>query len=148
VENEHHIKLFLPSQPGYEQIAMESAAAAARMMGFSPDRIEDLKTAVSEACLNSMEHGNRQQVSEKVMVALTLYTGKLQVTIHDSGSGIPDDVPTPDIGDKLAGKGTTRGWGMFLIKKLMDEVKFEKIPGKGHVTRMIIYLQEPSEEEG
>ena len=38
---------------------MEKAAEVAREMGFSEDRIEDLKTAVSEACTNAIEHGHR-----------------------------------------------------------------------------------------
>lgn len=53
------IELHIPSRLGYEKIAMNTAASTARMMGFSDERVEDLKTAVAEACINAMEHGNK-----------------------------------------------------------------------------------------
>ena len=58
-EKQKIIEVHIPSILGYEKVAMESAAAAAKIMGFHQSRIEDLKTAISEACSNAMEHGNR-----------------------------------------------------------------------------------------
>ncbi|MBI4530728.1 MAG: ATP-binding protein [Candidatus Latescibacteria bacterium] len=135
------IELSLPSSFGYEKVAMESAAAVAKMMGFTLDRIEDLKTAVGEACGNAIEHGNKQNASVKVLVVLTVEEAKLQIDVHDEGGGIKKKIKQPNIEEKLAGKDTTRGWGMFLIKSLMDEVTFETKPGNGNVTRMIIHLR-------
>ena len=57
----HTIEVSLPNRFGYERVAMECASSFAGMIGFSPDRVEDLKTAVSEACLNAIEHGNRNR---------------------------------------------------------------------------------------
>lgn len=138
------VELHIPSMLGYEQVAMESAASVAKIMGFTQDRIEDLKTAVSEACINAIEHGNKQNAAMKVIVALTIEESKLQIDVHDGGKGIPGEIKKPSIEEKLAGKDTTRGWGMFLIKSLMDEVAFETKPGSGSVTRMIIHLQKPT----
>ena len=59
------VELHIPSVPGAEKVAMERAAEVARGMGFSDDRIEDLKTAVSEACINAMEHGNRMDAAQR-----------------------------------------------------------------------------------
>ena len=53
------VEVRLPSRLGYEKVAMSTAAAVAKLMGFRDDRVEDLKTAVAEACINAMEHGNR-----------------------------------------------------------------------------------------
>ena len=53
------VEVRLPSRLGYEKVAMSTAAAVAKLMGFREDRIEDLKTAVAEACINAIEHGNR-----------------------------------------------------------------------------------------
>ncbi len=53
------VEVRLPSRLGYEKVAMSTAAAVAKLMGFREDRVEDLKTAVAEACINAMEHGNR-----------------------------------------------------------------------------------------
>ena len=52
------VELKIPSEPGFEKVAMRLAAEVAERMGFSPERIDDLRTAVSEACLNAIRHGN------------------------------------------------------------------------------------------
>ena len=55
--NERTIEVILPNQIGYERIAMASSASFAKLLGFSPARIEDLKTVVAEAAVNAMQHG-------------------------------------------------------------------------------------------
>ena len=64
------VEVRLPSQMGYEKVAMSTAASVAKLMGFPEDRIEDLKTAVAEACINAIEHGNR--LNEKLSVGVVL----------------------------------------------------------------------------
>lgn len=79
--------LSLPSKLGHEKVAMSTAASVARLMGFSKHRIEDLKTAVGEACINSIEHGNRMDGSLKVGVILSVTATALEVHICDQGRG-------------------------------------------------------------
>lgn len=134
------IELHIPSVMGYEKIAMECAASMAKKMGFTEDRIEDLKTAVAEACLNAIEHGNKMDTSTKVGITLTAEESKLQVLVKDEGKGL-DKVTVPNIENKIEGKDQPRGWGIFLIKRLMNEVTFEQSPEGGNVTKMIIYLE-------
>ena len=136
------IELAVPSRLGLEQVAVEATAALAKIMGFSEDRIEDLKTAVEEACINAIEHGNKQNANIKVLVELTADDSKLQVDIHDHGDGIPKVIEKPDIDAKIAGKQKSRGWGLFLIQSLMDEVEFDWNPKTGSVTRMVIHLKQ------
>ena len=135
------IELAVPSRLGLEQVAVDAAAALAKLMGFSDDRIEDLKTAVEEACVNSIEHGNKENSNIKVLVELIADDSKLQVDIHDHGKLIRERIEKPDIDAKMAGKQTTRGWGLFLIQELMDEVEFDWDPVTGNVTRMVINLK-------
>jgi len=52
-------ELRLPTRLGFEKVAMNTAASVAQLMGFTEDRVEDLKTAVAEACINAIEHGNQ-----------------------------------------------------------------------------------------
>jgi serine/threonine-protein kinase RsbW len=137
---DNKIELHIPSVMGYEKIAMETAASTAKRMGFSEDRIEDLKTAVAEACLNAIEHGNKMDTSTKVGITLTMEDSKLQVTVKDEGKGV-GEISSPSIGSKIEGKDKTRGWGIFLIKSLVNEVKFEVSPEGGNVVKMIIYLE-------
>jgi serine/threonine-protein kinase RsbW len=137
---EKNLQLHIPSVPGFEKVAMDFAASVAKMMQFPAARIEDLKTAVAEACINAIEHGNRLDASTKVGISLTVEDAKLQVAVQDEGPGIAH-VDTPSIDQKMAGEQKTRGWGIFLIKSLMDEVAFETSPEGGNVVKMIIHLQ-------
>ena len=136
---EKKFQLHLPSTLGCEKVAMDFAASVAKSMIFPADRVEDLKTAVAEACTNAIEHGNKLDASMKVGISLTIDKGRLQVAVQDEGTGI-GRVPTPNIDSKIEGKSDPRGWGIFLIKNLMDEVTFESTP-KGNVVKMIIHLE-------
>ena len=140
MDTDKNIELHIPSVMGYEKIAMECAASMAKKMGFTEDRIEDLKTAVSEACLNAIEHGNKMDTSTKVGITLTAEESRLQVSVKDEGKGI-GEVPTPSIESKIKGEDRSRGWGIFLIKRLVNEVTFGRSPEGGNVTKMVIYLE-------
>jgi serine/threonine-protein kinase RsbW len=136
------IELAIPSRLGLEQVAMDTAASVAKLMGFSEDRIEDLKTAVDEACINAIEHGNKQNANVKVLVEFIAEDTRLQVDIYDQGKGIRGTIQKPDIDAKIAGKQSTRGLGLFLIQSLMDEVEFDWNPETGNVIRMMIHLKQ------
>jgi serine/threonine-protein kinase RsbW len=133
-------ELRVPSVLGCEKVAMDFAASVAKAMAFPADRVEDLKTAVAEACTNAIEHGNKMDASTKVGVTLTVVDGRLQVDVEDEGHGI-GTVQTPDIETKMAGEDNRRGWGVFLINSLMDEVTFESTPEGKNVVKMIIHLE-------
>ena len=137
---DNKIELHIPSVMGFEKVAMECAGSVAKKMGFTQDRIEDLKTAVAEACLNAIEHGNKMDTSTKVGITLTVEESRLQVSVRDEGKGI-GRIPTPNIESKVEGEDKPRGWGIFLIKSLMNEVSFEASPEGGNIIRMIIYLE-------
>lgn len=138
---ENKIELHLPSVIGYEKIAMQSAAAIAEMMGFHRSKVEDLKTAVAEACINAIEHGNRLKENTKVLISLQMDKEKLEVNVKDQGKGLKRKIGLPHIDKQVDGCESVRGWGIFLIKNLVDEVEFKKIPRGGNVTRMVIHLK-------
>ena len=139
------IELQLPSRLGYERVAMDAAGAAAKLMGFHKSRVDDLRTAVAEACINAIEHAHALNARMKVIVALNIGCDSLQIDVADQGKGVPETVEIPDIGQKIAGNEPARGWGLFLIKSLMDEVEFNVNSERGRATRMVIRL-EPSDE--
>ncbi|MBI3030571.1 MAG: ATP-binding protein [Candidatus Rokubacteria bacterium] len=138
--SEKKFELHLPSVLGCEKVAMEFAASVAKSMNFPADRVEDLKTAVAEACINAIEHGNKMDAGMKVGISLTVAGGSLQVAVQDEGAGI-GQVPAPNIDSQIEGKTDPRGWGIFLIKNLMDEVTFESTPEGRNVVKMIIHLK-------
>jgi len=137
LDSNGRVEIFLPSSLGYEKVARNAAAAVAEEMGFSEDRIEDLKTAVAEACMNAIEHGNREDRATSVTVLLTAGPNQLEVNVTDEGlNPIPDQFPDPG-----RPGGDNRGWGMFFIQQLTDKVEISRLPAGGNQVRMVIYLQ-------
>ena len=134
-ELKRNVEIHIPSEFGYEKVAMEAATAVAKRMGFSPDRIADLKTAVSEACLNAIEHGNKQDISTKVVIVLTEQPASLEVNVADEGKQ-----PFVHEHRGKARPENNRGWGMFLIENLVDEVQVSSEPNGGNQVRMTVYL--------
>ena len=137
------IEISLPNKLGYERVAMACSASFAKIVGFLPDRIEDLKTAVSEACLNAMEHGNLSRPDKRVRVAMNYKDHVFSVSVMDEGEGMRETPEIPEIQDiekKIESLETPRGLGMFLIKQLVDHVEFNQITEEGHMVRMLIRL--------
>lgn len=140
MKNGSSVEVRLPSELGFEKVAMCTAAGMAQLMGFSHDRIEDLKTAVAEACINAMEHGNQLNDALPVGVTLSRSDDELQVMVSDDGRGVNETPRSPDIDRKMMGDEDPRGMGMFLIQALVDEAEWHQgPPGKSYV-RLVIRL--------
>jgi serine/threonine-protein kinase RsbW len=138
------IELNLPSRLGYEKVAMNTAASVARLMGFDEERVEDLKTAVAEACINAMEHGNKLDESLSVGIVLSVGADSLEVKVVDTGAGTPVTKTAPDIDKKMQEEESPRGMGMFLIQALVDEAEWVSSPLAGSYARMVIHLNKTS----
>ena len=135
------VELRLPTHLGYEKVAMSTAASLAKLRGFPDDRIEDLKTAVSEACINAIEHGNRLNEKLSVGVVLRAESDSLEVKVIDDGVGIGKKPARPDIDRKMHGEEDARGMGMFLIQALVDEAEWVTgLDGKSSYVRLLIKL--------
>jgi anti-sigma regulatory factor (Ser/Thr protein kinase) len=112
----------VPSEPGNERIALAQVAEAVAGQGLSASRLDRLKTAVAEAAMNAIEHGNRNQAEIPVDVEVVAAEGDIVVTITDQG-GAPEQAgpgEEPDLVRKLAGEQAPRGWGLFLIRHMVD----------------------------
>ena len=136
----------LPSEPGNEITAMNLVAEIVRDLDIEPVRLERLKTAVAEATMNAMEHGNQYQEDLPVEIKAFRSPGRLSVHITDHGG--KDTIPepeAPDIEAKLAGLQSPRGWGLFLIKNMVDEVNIHigdrEHGGVHHTVELILNLK-------
>ena len=142
-QSERVIELRLPSRLGYEKVAMDAASSLARRMGFEMERVEALRTAVSEAVTNAIEHGNAHDAAMRVMVMLTVRPDGLVISVADQGRKQLDQgqtALTPRIEDTF-NKEDKGGWGIWLIRELMDEVEFTTAPSGGNQVRMVIHLE-------
>ena len=117
-------ELSVPSEPGNERLAMERVAEVVKELSLSEQRLERLKTAVAELTMNAMEHGNRYRPQAPVVIEVLSSGADLSVRINDQGrSLVPDpDTEVPDLEAKLEELQTSRGWGLFLIKSMVDEM--------------------------
>ncbi len=124
------VTLTLPMLPDMEIAASKTATALAEFMEMSSDKIDEVRMAVVEACINSFEHSHAgdQKVKIEFAVLGDSEPEKLQITITDSGIGFsPEDVEEPIIAEKLKAA-RKRGWGLKIIKGLMDEVEIRSGP--------------------
>jgi anti-sigma regulatory factor (Ser/Thr protein kinase) len=135
-------ELSIPSEPGNERRATEEVARAVSGLGLPERTLERLKTAVAEATMNAMEHGNKYNPEVPVDVQVCLFEECLLVRIIDRGSGPPPspNAEIPDIQAKLEGMQTPRGWGLFLIKNMVDEMRVSGNPDH-HTIELITYLK-------
>jgi serine/threonine-protein kinase RsbW len=141
--DEQSIEISIPNKLGHERIAMACSASFAKIVGFRPERIEDLKTAVAEACINAMEHGNKNDPSARVVISMHYNDHIFSVSVMDQGKGLDNSnkpYEEPDIELKIQQLQTPRGLGIFLIKQLVDEVEFNQTTDEGHMVRMVFRI--------
>jgi serine/threonine-protein kinase RsbW len=138
--NNQSIEISLPNQLGYERIAMACSESFAKMLGFSPERIEDLKTIVAEAAINAMQHGNKERPDTRVTVSMNFKDDTIHITVQDEGEGIKEFLPDPDIDRIVNELDPPVGFGTFLIRELADQVAFEKTAAGANVVKMAIKL--------
>jgi serine/threonine-protein kinase RsbW len=120
------VNLTLPIRPDMEMTASKTATAMAESMGMGADKVDEVRMAVVEACINAFEH-SRADDGRVYISFQVLGKGedqKLEIRVEDNGVGfVPGEVMEPRIEDKLKAQ-RKRGWGIQIIKGLMDEVEF------------------------
>ena len=115
--------------------AREWLARHMRAAGFSSQAILDVQVALDEALTNAVEHAYGDDERGEVYVALTIDSQALRLTVRDRGESFrleqytPPDLSTP----------AERGYGVHLIRHLMDEVRYDTLPTGGTEVSMVKY---------
>jgi len=124
-----------------ELIAASAVEQIARRLTFPPQAINQIKTAIVEACINASEHSHSPD--RKIYQRFRVESDRLVVTISSRGI-VPTNVGSnnahfskPESSDAAEER---RGWGLKLIRSLMDEVEFERVD-EGTSLRMTKYLR-------
>lgn len=128
----------LSSKEGNERLAIARVVEAVGGLDLDDAVLERLKTAVGETVMNAMEHGNQYQEDLDVQVSVAASAGAVRIRVADHG-GDPDveHIVAPDLEAKLAGEQTPRGWGLFLIGQMVDEVSSSREDGL-HVVELVM----------
>jgi anti-sigma regulatory factor (Ser/Thr protein kinase) len=130
------------SEPGNERLAIDQVAEAVAGLGLDGPRLERLKTAVGEATMNAIEHGNGNRPELPVAVSVVADDTDVTVRITDQGGErVLPEVETPDLEAKLAGLQTPRGWGLFLIQNMVDRLE-TTVDQHHHTIELTMHLKE------
>jgi serine/threonine-protein kinase RsbW len=144
--------LVFPMGSDSELLAAATVEQVARRAHFTPEAINQIKTAIVEACINASEHSHSPD--RKIYQRFRVEDDKLTITIASRGivpanieagqvTGIGSgEAPEQPFGDATGDYGSPaeqrRGWGLKLIQTLMDEVEFERVD-EGTSLRMTKY---------
>jgi serine/threonine-protein kinase RsbW len=130
MSSRREVHLTIPIAPEMEIAAMAQVAALGEWMEMGRDKIDEVKMAVAEACINAFEHS--QTPDRKVDIEFRIGTDGedaarpyLEVDVTDAGRGFdPSRLETPELSAKLRSS-RKRGWGIKIIESLMDDVRIE-----------------------
>jgi serine/threonine-protein kinase RsbW len=144
LEGTNEFLVVVPMGEDNELLAANTVEQIARRLTFTPEAINQIKTAIVEACINASEHS--YSPDRKIYQRFRLESDRLVVTISSRGV-VPTNIggnvaqsenhETVDVGEER------RGWGLKLIRSLMDEVEFERVD-EGTRLRMTKYLRSSS----
>jgi serine phosphatase RsbU (regulator of sigma subunit)/anti-sigma regulatory factor (Ser/Thr protein kinase) len=124
---------------GGERAATERVAAAVAGLGLDPARLERLKTAVAETVMNAVEYGSLGDPDVPVDVHVEADAASITVRVTDRAmSGPVRDVEEPDLEAKLEGRQRPRGWGLFLIRHMVDAMEISSKDGLQTVTLTVV----------
>jgi serine/threonine-protein kinase RsbW len=142
------VEIEIPPRPEYVALVRHVVGAAARMGGLSPDLVDNVKLAVSEAATNAVTVSARAASDEPVEVTAEIEGDRLLVEVTDRGSheeavrSLETGVTDPESLDFTF----ERGLSLPLIQGLVDEFRMEARDGGGSVVRMTIIETDAAEE--
>jgi serine phosphatase RsbU (regulator of sigma subunit)/anti-sigma regulatory factor (Ser/Thr protein kinase) len=114
----------VPSEEGNERLVVDRVNEVIAGLGLTADRQRRLETAVAEAAMNAIEHGNQGLADRPVEVKVLASPESIVVQVRDQGGGREIEPPeAPDLEAKLAGEQPPRGWGLFLIENMVDRMQ-------------------------
>lgn len=112
-------------------------AGAASRMGMDEDTLYDLQLAVDEACTNVMDYAYQGRSGQPVTVECIENDGQCVIVIRDRGRPFdPARIPNPDLTSPIS-KRQVGGLGIYLMRKLMDDVRFHFDPRTGNELTLI-----------
>ena len=131
-----NVDLSIPMQPDMEVIATSVAESIGTFMGLDHNKVDEIKIAVVEACINAFEHS--KSADQRISVSFSMDEKGLMISINDGGDGFDMDDAMAKIAEKRSEGIGDRGWGLTLIHELMDEVSIASTDN-GTLVKMLKY---------
>jgi serine/threonine-protein kinase RsbW len=123
------VVLHLPVVPNVELVAAKAVETLGGALGMHQTHVEAASVAMVEACLNAMEHGGGPFT---VRLRSDNHDSRqcLVIEVEDHGGGFDPATAPQNSSTRVLGSTMKRGWGLTLIRELMDEVQIRSEPGK------------------
>ncbi|MCU0452065.1 MAG: ATP-binding protein [Bacteroidetes bacterium] len=122
--------------------------AAARQFGFVDEDVSNIVLAVDEACTNIIKHAYGGSSTGEIRVTVIREGTSFEVQIHDQGRPFdPESIHPPNLKQHLS-EYRRGGLGVYLMRRLMDQVEFSIHPGRPNEVRLVKYLGSPSAHTG
>ena len=128
------LKLALPARSENVIVVRQAVAGLGEAIGFSEQRLADLKTVVSEACNNVVLHAYPEGEDGPIEIEASTDGDAIEVEISDHGSGFR---PRPDE------DGANLGLGLPLIASLSEGFEISGAAGRGTRTRVRLLAEAP-----
>ena len=117
------VELKLPINKNMELVATQTSEVVSKHMDLSEEQTSEISMALIEACINAFEHS---ETKSEIYIHFIISDDRLTIKVIDKGKGFDtSNVKIPNIEKKLKSNERKRGWGILLIKELMDSVDFE-----------------------
>jgi serine/threonine-protein kinase RsbW len=134
---ERKFTLHVPSSTENLALIREFVTAVGTQAGFTDDEVARLELAVDEACTNVIEHAYGHDITKEVVVRAIFDNEELRIDVVDTGRGFnPLTLPQLSL-EQLVAERRSGGLGMQVIRRIMDQVSYEMIPGQKNELHMV-----------
>jgi serine/threonine-protein kinase RsbW len=135
------LKLLITSQTNNLILVRDFITDAAKNFGFREEDINKITLAVDEACTNIIKHAYEYKPDRPIEISVKMDNNKFVVLIKDEGKNFePSSIILPNVKEHIK-QYKVGGLGIYLMKSLMDEVKYKIVPGLHNEVTLVKYLQ-------
>ena len=114
----------------------EFVGAIARAGGFSDKDVYNIQLATDEAASNIIEHAYEKITNGVLELSCGVRDDLITIVLIDHGESFdPSEIPLPDLKADLSDR-KIGGLGIFLMRKLMDDVHYEVTANRGNILTM------------
>ncbi len=140
--NQDNVRLNIPALPRYVSIARAMAATLAKMSGFGTEKINEIISAVGEACINAVQHAYKKNgvgyyTGADIDIRFIAYPTELAIVVRDMGVGFDPVFVQNYITRSDAERPDKVKKGLFILTQMMDAVEIDSGIGRGTQVRMI-----------
>lgn len=140
-----HLNLRLPRETAYLGLIRKAVALTAREVGFCSDAVDVIELAVDEACSNAILYATEAS-PPTISVEVRITDERLTIVLIDGNPRYCFDEREVDLEEQLACE-ERGGLGIYIVKRFMDEVRYEHTPELGSVIRMSKLRPQPAHSE-